>query len=484
MRRICLTISLLVSAMTLAVCTVACDKGSGRDDGQNGNSDLATRNLERAMEIADAAASVYLSADFGLYKEYNPYTGELTDSGKENAYEGSTAFEAVADILYALHLQKESGNSTLYDQHFERYTKLLDQLYYGLSFHKGTFSLTSYTKTQQAWTIYGVPRASTPGTNDVSGTLNVYDDQMWLIRDFLIAYKATGDEKYLEEAEYLAEYCIDGYDCHIDENGEEYGGVTWGPGYMSKHSCSNGPFISPLVWLSDIYKGKGETATRYYIDPSDRKTRKTEEMDKSEYFLYYAKGVYKYQHDHLLNSEGVYEDNMNTPVPDYIVYETVDGKVYRGHNDLTTCNTPPYSYNSGAILSGAVDLYLATGDSQYLADLTALTDASFKYFARLGATVDGLYTYDFSGNNTLFNSVLLRGYIDAYPVYSGAALPVDSFQQIFDHAYDSYAYEGFLPNSLYLGWANISENRKVKGKDQFIYAAQFALLAQYCIENN
>ena len=53
-----------------------------------------------------------------------------------------------------------------------------------------------------------------------------------------------------------------------------------------------------------------------------------------------------------------------------------------------------------------------------------------------------------------------------------------------DHAYDSYAYEGFLPNSLYLGWANISENRKVKGKDQFIYAAQFALLAQYCIENN
>ena len=178
------------------------------------------------------------------------------------------------------------------------------------------------------------------------------------------------------------------------------------------------------------------------------------------------------------------KDNMNTPVPDHIVYEAVDGKVYRGHNDLTTCNTPPYSYNSGAILSGAVDLYLATGDSQYLADLTALTDASFKYFARLGATVDGLYTYDFSGNNTLFNSVLLRGYIDAYPVYSGAALPVDSFQQIFDHAYDSYAYEGFLPNSLYLGWANISENRKVKGKDQFIYAAQFALLAQYCIENN
>ena len=484
MKKALIMISLFISALSLVACVTACDKGSGRDDGQTDNTDLATRNLERAMEIADAAASAYLSADFGLYKEYNPYTEQVTDSGEENAYEGSSAFEAVADILYALHLQKEAGNSTLYDQHFERYTKLLDQLYYGLSFHKGSFNLTSYTKTQHPWTVYGVPRASSPGTNNVSGTLNVYDDQMWLIRDFLIAYKATGDEKYLEEAEYLAEYCIDGYDCHIDKNGEEYGGITWGPGYMSKHSCSNGPFISPLVWLSDIYKGTGEKATHYYIDPADKKTRKTEEMDKSEYFLHYAKGVYKYQHDHLLNSEGVYEDNMNDPVPNHIVYETVDGKEYRGHNDLTRCNTPPYSYNSGAILSGAVDLYLATGDSQYLADLTALTDASFRYFAKLGETVDGLYTYDFSGNNTLFNSVLLRGYIDAYPVYNGAALPVDSFQQIFDHAYDNYAYNGFLPNSLYLGWANINENRKVKGKDQFIYAAQFALLAQYCIENN
>ena len=109
MKRIFIMASLFISALSLAACITACDKGSGRDDGQNGNSDLATRNLERAMEIADAAASVYLSADFGLYKEYNPYTEQVTDSGEENAYEGSTAFEAVADILYALHLQKEAG---------------------------------------------------------------------------------------------------------------------------------------------------------------------------------------------------------------------------------------------------------------------------------------------------------------------------------------------------------------------------------------
>ena len=80
MKRIFIMISLFVSALSLAACVTACDKGSGRDDGQAGDTDLATRNLERAIEIADAAASAYLSDNFGLYKEYNPYTGQVTDS--------------------------------------------------------------------------------------------------------------------------------------------------------------------------------------------------------------------------------------------------------------------------------------------------------------------------------------------------------------------------------------------------------------------
>lgn len=473
-----------LATLSLIVCMTACDKGIAKEnDSGDTTGDMATRNLERAMTITDAAVEAYISSELGMYKYYNPYTGVVTDYSYENVWEYSSAFEAVANILYALHLQKEGGNSTLYDLHYSRYKELLDRLYMGLQYFKGSYSLTSYTKNNRPWTVYGVPRASDPGGNDVSGVLNVYDDQMWLIRDFIEVYYATSDESYLEEAEYLAEYCIDGYDCHVDENGEEYGGITWGPGYVTKHSCSNGPFISPLVWLSDIYKGKGETATRYYINPEDGQTRLTEEMDKSEYFLYYARQVYKYQHDHLLTSDGVYDDMMGGAVPGDVWYETVDGISYRGHNELLERAGPPYSYNSGSILSGAADLYRATGEEQYLTDLISLTDASFDYFAEYGTTVSGLYTYDFTGNNSWFNAVLLRGYIDACPSYSGAALPVDSFQQLYDYAYENYLYEGLMPNSLYLGWANLSENRKVQGRDQFAYAAQFALLARYCIEN-
>ncbi|MDE6872687.1 MAG: glycoside hydrolase family 76 protein [Bacteroidales bacterium] len=446
--------------------------------------DLATQNIERAMAITDAAAAAYISSELGMFKSYNPYTGQVTDTGYENIWEYSSAFEAVTNILYALHLQKEAGDTELYDLHFSRYKSLLDRLYQGMAYYEGTYSLTSYTKNNRTWTVYGVPRASAPGANNVSGILNVYDDQMWIIRDFIEVWYATGDRSYLDKAEYLAEYVIDGFDCHVDEDGNEYGGITWGPGYVSKHSCSNGPFISPLVWLSDIYKGKGEKADRYYIDPSDRKTRKVEQMDKSEYYLSYAIKVYDYQKSHLLRSDGVYDDMMGgDDTGGKVVYETVDGVEYRRHTNLKDRVGPAHSYNSGAILSGAADLYRVTGDNAYLTDIQRLTDASFKYFAKPDETVEGLYTYDFSGNNSWFNAVLLRGYIDAYPAYNGAALPVDSFQQVYDHAYDNFLYEGMMPNSLYLGWANDRTKRTVRGRDQFAYAAQFALLAKYELEN-
>lgn len=478
-------LSLVTLLSSCCILASACEqKVPGSNGGGDGAADPATRNLERAMTIVDAATDAFISPETAMYKTYNPYTGNVVDRGFENVWEYSSAFEAVADILVALDLQKKQGDSKLYDRHFARYKQLLDRLYYGMSFYEGTYQLTSYTKHMHSWTVYGVPRASTPGSNDVSGILNVYDDQMWLIRDFIEVYRATGDKSYLEKAEYLAEYVIDGVDCTVDENGNEDGGITWGPGYVSKHACSNGPFISPLVWLSDIYKDKGEKATRYFIDPADRKTRRTEEMDKSEYFLSYAKKVYNWQRTHLLREDGVYHDMMGGDDTDgKVAYETVDGVEYRRHTNLRDAVGKAYSYNCGAILSGAADLYRVTGDPAYLADMKSLTDKSFAYFAKKDETVEGLYTYDFSGNNSWFNAVLLRGYIDAYPAYNNAALPVDSFQQVYDYAYDKFLYKGMMPNSLYLGWSNDRSKRNVRGRNQFAYAAQFAMLASYELNN-
>lgn len=468
-------ITLFLTTVLMLSATVSCTS-------ENPAVISAGRNLERAIEMTDAALGAYMSKDRPgyMFKYYNPYTDRVTDSKNENVWEYSSAIEAVTDIMLALKMQKENGYGDLYDTHFSKYRSVLDNLYTGLQYFKGTYRLTSYTRKDFQWTVYGVPRASSPGANDVTGKLNVYDDQMWLIRDFIDIYCVTGDKKYLEEAEYLAEYVIDGYDCHPDKDGNEYGGITWGPGYTSKHSCSNGPVIAPLVWLSEKYKGTEAKAVRYSISPEDGVTRKTEEMDRSSYYLYYAEKIYEYQKKHLLREDGVYDDMMGGAEPGKIYYK--DG--YRGHNELTKKAGPALSYNSGTMISGAVALYRATGKAEYLEDAERLTDASFRYFARPDATVEGLYTYDFHKNNSWFNSVLLRGFIDATEYYDGAALPVDSFQKIYDHAYTNFLYKGLMPVDLYLGWAAEEGERQVRGRDQFAYAAQFAMLAKYDLERS
>src|SRR5690606_39526770 len=108
------------------------------------------------------------------------------------------------------------------------------------------------------WSVYAVDRVDQKGQANVTGVLNVYDDQMWLIRELLDSYKLTGKIEYLEKAEYLTAYVLDGWDVTRDSNGQENGGIPWGPGYTTKHACSNGPLISPLVWLHEIYKDQAD----------------------------------------------------------------------------------------------------------------------------------------------------------------------------------------------------------------------------------
>ena len=172
--------------------------------------------------------------------------------------------------------------------------------------------------------------------------MNVYDDQMWLIREYLEAYKFTGDTKYLTKAEYLTEYVLDGWDCTLDANGNQNGGIPWGPGYTTKHSCSNGPLISPLVWLHELYKGKNDEITYGYVATDNSRQKKTEK--KSDYYLNMAKAVYDYQKQHLLTAEGVYDDMMGGCVPNCdVAYETVNGVKYRKNTQLRDRVGPPIS---------------------------------------------------------------------------------------------------------------------------------------------
>lgn len=441
--------------------------------------DLASRNLSRAMHLLDQTMeNQFISEDMAMARFYNPFTKKLS-SERGSVWMYGSAIEAVNGILKGLEVQKEKGNSVLYDKHFNRYTILLNRLYESAAFYLGTFDLISFTQTK-SWTVYAVDRVNEKGKANVTGILNVYDDQMWLIREFIEAYKLTGQKKYLDHAEYLTAYVLDGWDSSYDADGNEIGGVPWGPGYVTKHACSNGPMISPLVWLHELYKGKPDEIEHRYIDSKDNKTRKVRFDKKGDYYLSFAEKFYNWQKNNLLNDNGVYTDMMGGCDPNCdLHYETIQGVKYKKSIGLKEAVGTSFSYNSGTMLSGAVDLYNSTKNKKYLQDLKQLSDNSFRYFAKFESIIPGYYTFDTKGFNNWFNGVLMRGYMDTSPYHKASNDYLAAFQKNLDYGYDKYLYEGYLPTDLLVGWNDKESDNDVEAMFMCAYAAQYAVLSQF-----
>jgi hypothetical protein len=471
------------SLITLFVTTACSDSASddGPDNPPSEEVNLSEQDLLRSMELTDKAiASHFTGEGMAMARYYNPYT-EVRSEEKGSIWMYTSAIEAVNAILHGLEAQKESGDAALYNEHFNHYSELLHQLYDNADYYLGTFQLISYTQTKE-WSVYGVNRSSGKGSANVEGVENVYDDQMWFIRELLNAYQLTGDVVYLDKAEYLTGYVLDGWDCTRDAGGEEVGGITWGPGYVTKHSCSNGPLVSPLVWLYELYKDKNDEIIYRYIDATDGKTRKTMQVKKSDYYLDFAKRIYEWQKKYLLRPDGVYDDMMGGCSPGGPETEIVNGITYRKGITCRDRVGPAITYNSGTMLSGAADLFQATGEAVYLEDAQKLSNASFDCFATLGETIPGYYTYDISGFRNWFNGVLMRGYVDVYPAYEAIAEYIHSFQQNLDYGYDHFLYKGFLPTNLLVGWSYDNNNNKTEAMFNFAFAAEYAVLARYELE--
>lgn len=430
------------------------------------------------MELTDAAIQSHFSGEeMAMARFYNPYTEECSqETGSIWMY--TSAIEAVNAILHALKAQKEADDVTFCHTHFNRYSDLLFKLYKNADYYLGTFQLVSYTQSKEC-TVYGVHRGTSEGEAEVDGIMNVYDDQMWLVRELIEAHKLTRKQEFLQKAEYLTEYVLDGWDCTYDINGEEYGGITWGPGYVSKHACSNGPMVSPLVWLHELYKGKEDETIHRYIDPADKTTRKTTQMLKSEYYLEFAKKIYHWQKKNLLRQDGVYDDMMGGCSPRKPETEVIDGENYRKGISCSHRTGPAYSYNSGTMLSGAADLYRVTGEDSYLHDAMQLSESSFHYFARIDKDIPGYYTFDTNGFRNWFNGVLMRGYADVYPSYKNVGEFIASFQENLDYAYDNFLYNGFLPANLLKGWSEDHAKNNTEGMFNFAFAAEYAVLAKH-----
>ncbi|PRD48987.1 glycoside hydrolase family 76 protein [Sphingobacterium haloxyli] len=479
--------TILLSLASTTVVLSGCASGPSSSSPVEGDRDLkvddpkllAVQNVEHAMRLIDITIAHYFEPEtFEMRRFYNPFTKAKSDE-RASVWMYTAGIEAVNAVLFALEKAREAGENSLYNNHHKRYVQLLDKLYANADYYLGTFELVSYTQTKE-WSVYAVNRANRKGRANVAGILNVYDDQMWLIRELLDSYRLTGNDGYLEKAEYLTAYVLDGWDVTRDENGKENGGIPWGPGYTTKHACSNGPLISPLVWLHEIYKDKSDKTEHSYIDEHDLKTRRTEQLEKQQYYLEYARSIYDWQKKNLLNKDGVYTDMMGGCVPNCdIRYEEVDDVRYRANTPLTEAVGEAYTYNSGTMLSGAVDLYRVTREDRYARDGQELAKNSFTHFASLGKDIPEYYSFETEGFRNWFNGILLRSYHEAAVLNSDIGDYLTAFQQNLDYGFEHFNHNGFLPTNLLKGWGEEKAGHGVEGMFMFAYAAQYAILAKH-----
>ena len=250
----------LVSALSFSFCGSAASTKEMNAE----KLETASRNLERSVILIENAILHYSSDTSAFSMTFDPIKGERSEN-LVSIWEYTSGIEAVAAAMNAMIALKESGDSRIYDGKFLQFGDLLAKIVDGMEYYRGTFLLTSYTGTAR-WSPYGVHRADVKGEARVNGKENVYDDQMWIVRELINAWSATGNKAYLDKAEYLVSYVLDGWDCTLNAEGRENGGITWGPGYISKHACSNGPMVSPLVWLHNIYKGTNDIIAYGVVD--------------------------------------------------------------------------------------------------------------------------------------------------------------------------------------------------------------------------
>lgn len=411
---------------------------------------LILADRERAKEIGNATVSAYAAPAFGgVYRLSETYN--LT-SKKANGSASVWHYTSYFAMLSRLLEMAEPGSKEAEDL-----LKTYNTVYEGFKYYEGTATHITYLATVDI-TMYGVHRAAVKGGARVDGVQAVYDDQMWIIRENIYAYRITGDAKYLDEAIRLTGICINGWDYTINkETKKEFGGIPWGPGYSSKHTCSNGPLIMPLVEIYEILKEQGDKNADFYLE--------------------WAKKIYDYSRETFENANHTYGDNVGY---DRVVRGSGDSAHYEtlraGGMDAKT-----YTYNTGSMISGACALYRVTGDTAYLKQAKQSVAAAYKSF--LSSPIrDGnkmVYFYPNDTETTWFNLVLLQGFMDYYEIDPDHEEKyIQSFQDTMDYAYKTHLKNGFLPRDYRNGWnkdLNFDVNKNVM--DQASASQIYAMLA-------
>lgn len=302
------------------------------------------------------------------------------------------------------------------------YIPLLDRVIEGLEYY-------GFVKDGNLWG-YVVKRGDKPlGATDPG---LAYDDNIWLTINFLRAYELTGNTAYLNKAEFLIRFILD------EAWFEPLGGIFWDSRKEARHSCSNNPAIKPLA---DLYK-----------------------HTKNEFYLNWAKKIYDFSITLKDTELNVYHDLVHA-------HQNENGQWVEG-----TPGGGYYSYNTGAMISGAAALYGVTGDQKYLVEALSAAKGAFDYFGNKHI-VEGYMGFPVS-TTIWFNTILLTGYLELYLYAKKEAVTyIDAYQKSMDYAYDNFSKDGYMPIDWLAGWQDNDKNNFKEALDHSSNIEMYALLA-------
>lgn len=200
---------------------------------------------------------------------------------------------------------------------------------------------------------------------------NVFvDDMEWIVLAQIRMFESTGDTKYIAKARQM-------YDDWIwptwgpENEAPWYGGITWKTDVdKTKNACSNGPAALIAARLCRFYDKAGFNNGKL----------------KAAY-LNEAVKIYAWEKNTLFDrSTGAVYDNINAK-----------GEIQKNWI---------FTYNVGTFLGAAHELFLLTGDRQYLDDAVLAASYVTDHMTRGGVLSDAT-----SGDGGLFHGIFFRYFV-------------------------------------------------------------------------
>jgi len=259
----------------------------------------------------------------------------------------------------------------------------------------------------------GAPKFNFAGKmNPKDSWWNVFvDDMEWIVLAQIRMFESTGNKAYIAKARQM-------YDDWIwptwgpEDEAPWYGGITWKTDVdKTKNACSNGP--AALI-AARLYR---------FFDQAKFKDGKVKNA-----YLNEAIKIYTWEKNYLFDRKtGAVYDNINKR-----------GEVQKNWI---------FTYNVGTFLGAAHELYLSTGDKQYLDDAVLAASYVTDHMTRNGVLSDAT-----SGDGGLFHGIFFRYFVKLINEDTLEVATRKKFHDWFTNLATVMAEQGVNPNTmLYAG---------------------------------